>query len=58
MSDGAVAAALVTAVGCGLVGGVFFAFSGFVMPALARLAPAQESPRCSRSTARRCGRRS
>jgi len=25
---------LVTAVGCGLVGGVFFAFSAFVMPAL------------------------
>ena len=41
MSDGAVAAALVAAVGCGLVGGVFFAFSGFVMPGLARLAPAQ-----------------
>jgi uncharacterized membrane protein len=29
------------AVGCGAVGGVFFAFSTFVMPALARLAPAQ-----------------
>jgi uncharacterized membrane protein len=28
-------------VGCGAVGGVFFAFSTFVMPALARLAPAQ-----------------
>ena len=41
MSDGAVATALVAAVGCGLVGGVFFAFSGFVMPALARLAPAR-----------------
>ena len=26
-----------TAVGCALVGGVFFAFSGFVMPALGRL---------------------
>jgi uncharacterized membrane protein len=26
-----------TAVGCALVGGVFFAFSGFVVPALARL---------------------
>ena len=41
MSDGALATALVAAVGCGLVGGVLFAFSGFVMPALARLAPAQ-----------------
>ena len=28
------------AVGCGLNGGVFFAFSSFVMPALARLRPA------------------
>lgn len=27
------------AVGCGTVGGVMFAFSSFVMPALARLAP-------------------
>ena len=32
--------AVVTAVGCGLVGGVFFAFSSFVMPALKRLPPA------------------
>jgi uncharacterized membrane protein len=32
---------LVTALGCGLVGGVFFAFSSFVMRALARLPPAQ-----------------
>jgi uncharacterized membrane protein len=30
---------LVTALGCGLVGGVFFAFSTFVMRALARLQP-------------------
>lgn len=30
----------VAALGCGLVAGVFFAFSGFVMPALARLSPA------------------
>ncbi len=29
------------AVGCGLVGGVFFAFSSFVLPALGRLAPAE-----------------
>jgi uncharacterized membrane protein len=27
--------------GCGLIAGVFFAFSSFVMPALARLPPAQ-----------------
>lgn len=32
---------LATALGCGLVAGVFFAFSAFVMPALGRLAPAQ-----------------
>src|SRR3954454_13485615 len=32
---------LVTALGCGLSAGVFFAFSSFVMPALDRLAPAQ-----------------
>ena len=32
---------LVSALGCGLIGGVFFAFSSFVMGALARLPPAQ-----------------
>ncbi|HKB04757.1 MAG TPA: anthrone oxygenase family protein [Gemmataceae bacterium] len=32
---------LVAALGCGLVAGVFFAFSSFVMKALARLAPAE-----------------
>jgi uncharacterized membrane protein len=32
---------LLAAVGSGLVGGVFFAFSGFVMKALARLRPPQ-----------------
>lgn len=32
---------LAVAIGCGLAGGVFFAFSTFVMPALARLPPAQ-----------------
>jgi uncharacterized membrane protein len=32
---------LLAAVGCGLNGGVFFAFSAFVMPALARLPPAR-----------------
>lgn len=32
---------LLTAVGCALVGGVFFAFSTFVLPALARLPSAQ-----------------
>jgi uncharacterized membrane protein len=30
-----------TAIGCGLMAGVFFAFSTFVMPALGRLSPAQ-----------------
>ncbi len=33
------AATLVTALGCGLVAGVFFAFSTFVMAALRRLKP-------------------
>jgi uncharacterized membrane protein len=32
---------LVSALGCGLIAGVFFAFSTFVMTALARLPPAQ-----------------
>src|SRR5262245_38514687 len=32
---------LITAIGCGLNAGVFFAFSSFVMKALARLQPAQ-----------------
>jgi uncharacterized membrane protein len=32
---------LCAALGCGLVAGVFFAFSTFVMPALARLQPTQ-----------------
>jgi uncharacterized membrane protein len=32
---------LVSALGCGLVAGIFFAFSAFVMKALARLLPAQ-----------------
>ncbi|MPZ19743.1 MAG: DUF1772 domain-containing protein [Luteitalea sp.] len=32
---------LVSALGCGLIAGVFFAFSTFVMRALARLPPAQ-----------------
>jgi uncharacterized membrane protein len=32
---------LLSALGCGLVAGVFFAFSAFVMNALARLPPAQ-----------------
>ena len=40
MSGPVTALAIATAVGCGLNGGVFFAFSSFVMPALARLRPA------------------
>ena len=32
---------LISALGCGLIAGVFFAFSAFVMPALARVPPAQ-----------------
>jgi uncharacterized membrane protein len=34
-------ATLASALGCGLVAGVFFAFSAFVMPALKRLKPAE-----------------
>jgi uncharacterized membrane protein len=34
-------AAIVAALGCGLVGGIFFAFSTFVMKALGRIAPPQ-----------------
>jgi uncharacterized membrane protein len=34
------AATLVSALGCGLAAGAFFAFSSFVMPALKRLSPA------------------
>lgn len=34
-------ALLVAALGCGVIGGVFFAFSAFVMKALVRLPPAQ-----------------
>lgn len=37
MSDGVVALTFVTAVACALVGGIFFAFSTFVMKALGRL---------------------
>jgi uncharacterized membrane protein len=39
MSGVLYAATLVTALGCGLIAGVFFAFSSFVMPALRRLSP-------------------
>jgi uncharacterized membrane protein len=41
MSGLAEAATMITAIGCGLVGGVFFAFSTFVMAALRRLPAAQ-----------------
>jgi uncharacterized membrane protein len=41
MDDLLVAITLATALGCGLSAGVFFAFSAFVMRALARLGPAQ-----------------
>ena len=39
---------LLTALGCGLIGGVFFAFSSFVMPALRRL-PSHEGIAAMRS---------
>lgn len=41
MTGLAYAVTLIAALGCGLVAGVFFAFSSFVMPALKRLPPAQ-----------------
>ena len=42
MSDGLLhALTLISALGCGLVGGIFFAFSTFIMKALNRLPPAQ-----------------
>jgi len=41
MSGVLYAATLATALGCGLVAGVFFAFSSFVMSALKRLEPGQ-----------------
>ncbi len=42
MSDGLLRIlTLISALGCGLVAGVFFAFSTFVMKALDRLPPAQ-----------------
>jgi uncharacterized membrane protein len=41
MSGVSYVATLATALGCGLVAGVFFAFSTFVMPALKRLPAAQ-----------------
>ena len=41
MTDSIVVVTFATALGCGLVGGVFFAFSTFIMSALARL-PARE----------------
>jgi uncharacterized membrane protein len=42
MIEGSIfALTLFAALGCGLIAGVFFAFSAFVMDALARLAPAQ-----------------
>ena len=42
MSDGLLRVLiLISALGCGLVGGIFFAFSNFVMKALDRLPPAQ-----------------
>ncbi len=39
--DAVLALKLFTALGCGLMAGVFFAFSSFIMNALARLTPAQ-----------------
>ena len=48
MSGVLYAATLVSALGCGLIAGVFFAFSSFVMPALKRLPPGEASRLCSR----------
>ncbi len=41
MSDALTALTIVTALGCALNGGVFFAFSTFVMQGLGRLTPSQ-----------------
>jgi uncharacterized membrane protein len=41
---------MIAAVGSGVVGGVFFAFSTFVMPALRRRPAAEAMRRCRRST--------
>jgi uncharacterized membrane protein len=41
MIDLVSALTLLTAIGCGLIGGVFYAFSSFVMRGLARIPPAQ-----------------
>ncbi len=41
MSTGLQALTIASALACGLVAGVFFAFSSFVMPALARVTPEQ-----------------
>jgi uncharacterized membrane protein len=41
MSGALTALTVATALGCGLVGGVFFAFSTFVMQGLGRLTPSQ-----------------
>jgi uncharacterized membrane protein len=40
LDDALVVATLLAALGCGLVGGIFFAFSVFIMRALERLPPA------------------
>jgi uncharacterized membrane protein len=41
---------LITALGCGLVAGVFYAFSAFVMKALAAFRRHRALPPCSPST--------
>ena len=40
----------ISAIGCGLIGGVFFAFSTFVMQGLGRLPATGAQPQCRRST--------
>jgi uncharacterized membrane protein len=58
MSPALFGVALAAALGAGLNGGVFFAFSGFVMPALQRLPAAQGIAAMQSITSRRCARRS
>lgn len=41
MDDALFALTLLAALGCGLVGGIFFVFSAFIMKALARIPPPQ-----------------
>lgn len=59
MSDPSFALVFVTALGCAVAAGVFYAFSAFVMAGLDQRSPATAvaSRRCRGSTSPPCGRR-